>query len=120
MKPKIPIQVWSTPPDPVDGLLGDSQPPRVAASLAVEASPREQPARETPRNITPRPRPAARVQDSSSPAAAKVHMTLYLDPEDVDLLRTEQMRRVQELRRPKRGVTDASAIVRDLIRRHLR
>jgi len=46
-------------------------------------------------------------------------MTLYLDPTDVDLLRTEQLRRQQELKRPMRGVTDASAVVRDLIRKHL-
>ncbi len=120
MKPKIPIQVWSTPPDPVEGLLGGPEPPRGAASVARETSPRDQAVVEAPRITPPRPRPEARVPDAGSPPAAKVHMTLYLDPEDVDLLRTEQMRRVQELRRPKRGVTDASAIVRDLIRRHLR
>ena len=120
MKPKIPIQVWTTPPDPVDGLLGDPEPPRVAASLARETNARESPPAEPPRERAPqRPRPTPPTSESGREASPKVHMTLYLDPTDVDLLRTEQLRRQQELKRPMRGVTDASAVVRDLIRKHL-
>ena len=121
MKPKIPIEVWTTPPDPVDGLLGDPEPPRASASLARETSVRESAPNQPPKvSAPPRPRPATRTVESLTETAAKVHMTLYLDPEDIDLLRTEQLRRVQEIKRPKRGVTDASAVVRDLIRKHLR
>lgn len=121
MKPKIPIEVWKTPPDPVDGLLGDPEPPRASASPARETSVRESaPVEPRQANATPRPRPAPQTTESRPENTAKVHVTLYLDPEDIDRLRTEQLRRQQELKRPKRGVTDASAVVRDLIRTHLR
>ncbi len=120
MKPKIPIQVWTNPPDPIDGLLGDPEPPRAQAPSPRESAPRESALGGIPKiPVPPRPRIAQRSADASPEVSAKVHMTLYLDPEDIDLLRAEQLRRQQELKRPKRGVTDASAVVRDLIRKHL-
>jgi hypothetical protein len=123
MKPRVPIERWVPPPDPVDGLLdGAVRPPRVVpASNERESEPRLS----APTIVAPTPirpddddRRAKAAVDQLTPA--RVHVTLYLEPEDMDRLRSEQLRRQQELRRPKRGVTDASAVVRDLIRKHLR
>jgi hypothetical protein len=126
MKPRVPIEKWVPPPDPVDGLLDVPARPKPAVLVADRQSdPNPMPPRTTPRP-TVRTASDANGQDvtarqaKASSAGERVHVTLYLEPEDMERLRTEQFRRQQELRRPKRGVTDASAVVRDLIRKHLR
>lgn len=123
MKPRVPITVWSPPPDPVDGLLADvpttPEPDRAPEAAEQGAAPHSSV------KAIAQPEAARRHEQSRAPKAArqavapKVHLTVYLDPEELDLLRAEQHRRQRELRGPRRGVTDASAVVADLIRKNL-
>jgi len=124
MKPKIPIEVWSVPPDPIDGLLSPPTAPKSSplpsspAGRVETTAPPPSSNRAASGDVAPGPKGTGPAR-AEAPPAERIHVTVYLEPEDLGRLRAEQRRREQQSRRPMRGVTDASAIVRDLIREHL-
>jgi hypothetical protein len=128
MKPRVPIEVWTPPPDPLDGLLDDPvpapSPPPELPRLRTDNPPPAARERIAP-SVAPRNQAVPKTREGTPPpkgtegVATRIRLTVYLGPEDLARLRAEQRRREQSAQRPVRGVTDASSIVRDLIRTRL-
>ena len=110
MKPRVPIDklTLTPPPDPIDGMT------------SFRAS--------TPRRSVPAealPEPQHQLSDaevrkrSDRPKVRRYAKTFYLEAEDLQRLSAEQLRLQRENPALRQGVSDASGVIRRLIREHL-
>jgi hypothetical protein len=109
MKPRVPIDklTLTPPPDPIDGMTSFRAPtPR--RSVPADAAEPEPDLSEAPvRNRSERPK------------VKRYAKTFYLEAEDLQRLSAEQVRLQRKNPAQRQGVSDASGVIRRLIREHL-
>ncbi len=106
MKPRVPIDklTLTPPPDPIDGMTSfRASTPRRDATAEPEPEVRDAPVR----------------NPSERPKVKRYARTFYLEAEDLQRLSAEQLRLQRKNPAQRQGVSDASGVVRRLIREHL-
>ncbi len=109
MKPRVPIDklTLTPPPDPIDGMTSFRTPtPR--RSIPADTAEPEPDLSEAPVG-----------NRSERPKVKRYAKTFYLEAEDLQRLSAEQVRLQRKNPGLRQGVSDASGVIRRLIREHL-